>query len=109
MEDLAPSGSKHVAELQPEVSASSVPAGDPVGRHVCAVGSPDFPAPGSAGAGEGVSPQHRGARPGLHLVRPAAGVRGALCPLPEPPFELRGGVFAPRLFFHGGLQGRAGQ
>lgn len=82
MEEVAPSGSKDVAQIQPKISDSSVPAGDPVGRHVCFVGSPDSAAPGSAGGGERVSPQHLGAHPGLHLARPAAGIRGALCPLP---------------------------
>lgn len=106
---LAPSGSKDVAQIQPKIPDSSVSAGDPVGRHVCFVGSPDFPAPGSAGGGEGVSTQHLGGHPGLHLASPAAGVRGALRPLPQPPFQLRGGVLAPRLFFHRGLQGRAGR
>lgn len=81
MEELVPSGSKDVAQIQPKISDSLVSAGDPVGRHVCFVGSSDFPAPGSAGGGEGVSPEHLDGHPGLCLVRPAAGVRGALCPL----------------------------
>lgn len=99
---------KNDAQVQPAVTNSSVFAGGFIGHHVCFIGHFDFPASGSTDGGEGVSLFHLLGRPGSCLGRPAAGLHGALRPVPHPSPQLCGGLSPAQLLFNRGLQRRAG-